>query len=339
MSRLSRLSRDPMTSGSAPAIQSGTGPGSKHRRPEIKQRYACALSALAAVSLVAVGLSGCGGSSKAAAPGTSPSTHKSSLFNLLPASVRASDTIVDYEEPTFPPMETTSTSGSGLSGVDISLANATASLIGVKLKFVSVSNFAELFPALTTGRADLVWSGIFDAPSRRTSFTFVDYFRTGTQLYIPSSEAKTYTSVSQLCGHTIAGETATLYQQNLTVAFSKICHGKAGLSFVNLSGIAQQNLTIKEGRAVAAVAGPESVDTLQRKQPGQWQRFGPTYAPTDYGVMFANNSAGKQLEHVVALALNQLMSNGTYTKILQQYGVQQQALTHATVDKAPPLPS
>jgi polar amino acid transport system substrate-binding protein len=337
MSCPSRFSHDPTVRGRPLIAQSRAAASREHRQLRIRGRYLCALSALAVLSLVAVGLSGCG-SSKPAASSTPSSTKKSSLFKLLPASVRASDTVVDYEQPTFPPMETTTVSGTGLSGVDISLAKATASLIGVKLNFVSVANFAELFPALTTGRADLVWSGIFDAPSRRKLFTFADYFHTGTQLYIPSSEAKTFSSVSQLCGHTIAGETATLYQSNLTAVFSKICRGKAGLSFVNLSGIAQQNLTIQEGRAVAAVAGPESVDNLQRMQPGKWQRLGPTYAPTDYGVMFADNAFGKQLQHVIVLALNQLISNGTYMKILRQYGVQQQALAQATVDKAPPLP-
>lgn len=338
MSCPSRFSHDP-TVGSFPGTgQSRVAASREHRQLRTRGRYMCALSVLAVLSLFVAGVSGCG-SSKPAASSTPSSTTKSSLFNLLPASVRANDTLVDYEQPTFPPMETTTASGTGLSGVDISLAQAAASLIGVKLNFVSVSDFAELFPALTTGRADLVWSGIFDAPSRRANFTFADYFRTGTQLYIPSSEAKTFSSVSQLCGHTIAGETATLYQHNLTAVFSKICSGKAGLSFINLSGIAQQNLTIGEGRAVAAVAGPESVDNLQQMQPGKWQRLGPTYAPTDYGVMFANTAFGKQVEHVIVLALNQLISNGTYVKILRQYGVQQQALTQATVDKAPPLPS
>jgi polar amino acid transport system substrate-binding protein len=339
MSCLSRLSHYPTSRGLAGETQSRVTLSKRHRRLGIQRRYMWALSALASFALVAVAVSGCGSSSTPAASSTPSSAKKSSLFNMLPASVRSSDTLIDYEQPSFPPMETTSANGSGLSGVDISLAKAAASVIGVHLKFVSVANFAELFPALTTGRADLVWSGIFDAPSRRTDFTFADYFRTGTQLYIPTSEAKTYTSVSKLCGHTIAGETATLYQHNLTAVFSKICAGKAGLSFVNLSGIAQQNLTIKEGRAVAAVAGPESVDNLQRTQPGQWQRLGPTYAPTDYGVMFANNAFGKQVEKVIVLAINRLISNGTYTKILRQYGAQQQALTHATVDKAPPLPS
>lgn len=338
MSCLSRLSHDPKVTDLACAIQSLVAPSGEHRRLRIRRRYMGALSALGVVSLFAVGLSGCSSSPKPAASSTPSSTNKSSLFNLLPASVRANDTLVDYVQPTFPPMEMTTPSGSGLTGVDVELARAAASLIGVNLKIMTVADFAELFPALTTGRADLVWSGTFDAPSRRKNDTFADYFRTGTQLYIPTSEAKTFTSVSALCGHTIAGETATLYQSNLTAVFSTICRGKAGLSFVNLSGIAQQNLAITEGRAVAAVAGPESVDSLQLAQPGKWQRFGPTYAQTDYGVMFANTAFGMQVQNVIVMALNRLISNGTYMKVLRQFGVQQQALTQATVDKAPPLP-
>jgi|GEM_PF-4884911 len=177
-------------------------------------------------------------SSAAVASGTKHG--HSALYNMLPASVKSAGKLIDYEQPTYPPMEMTHKTGHGLTGVDIELAKAAAKVIGIKLDLSSVETFAELFPAVTSGRADFVWSGIFDAPTRRSHFTFADYFKTGTQLFIPKSEASTYKKPSQLCGHTVAGETATLFKTNLNAAFKTICGSGPGLSFVTLSGVPQQ---------------------------------------------------------------------------------------------------
>jgi len=258
---------------------------------------------------------------------------KSSLYKLLPASIRSSGTIVQYTTDIFPPMAMATKTGSGLTGVDPELAQAMAKVIGVKLVSHAVTTFSELFPAITTGRADLEFTATFDSSTRYKLDTFVDYFRTGTQLYIPKSEASTYRTVSKLCGHTIAGETGTLYQTNLTAAFKKICKNGTGLTFVNVPGISEQNTELQEGRAQAAVAGPESVDYLQKTNPNQYERIGPTFYPTYYGVTLPNSAFGKQLRHVVQLALDKMIKNGTYIKILKRFNVQRQAVKRATIDK------
>jgi polar amino acid transport system substrate-binding protein len=296
--------------------------------------FAMSVAVVLATVLVVAGSAGF--APGAAATGARSHGSHSALYDMLPASVKAAGKIVDYEEPTYPPMEMTNKTGHGLTGVDIELAAAAAKVIGIKLDYVSVETFAELFPAVTSGRANLVWSGIFDAPTRRSHFTFADYFKTGTQLFIPKSEASTYTKPTQLCGHTVAGETATLFMANLDAAFKTICKGKTGLSFVTLSGVPQQILEMSEGRAQVAVAGPEIVDSLLLTTPGKFVRIGPTYFPTYYGVVFANNAFGKKLEHVIVLAIDKLIKDGSYAKILKSFGLQRQAVKASTVDKGLP---
>jgi len=298
-------------------------------RRSAEKHFTARLSVLTAIVVfVSFGFAGVAGATK-----SDHSAKKSSLYNLLPASVKKAGKLIDFVEPTFPPMEMAASTGSKLTGIDVELARATSKAIGIKLDIVSVETFAELFPALTTGRADMVWSGIFDSPTRYKLDTFTDYFKTGTQLYIPKSEAKTYKKVADFCGHTVAGETATLYEGNLKAAFKKICRAGKGLSFVNLSGIAQQNLSMQEGRTQVAVAGPESVDYLDKTSPGKYQAIGPTFDPTYYGVVFTNNAFGKQLGHVIQLGLDKIIKDGTYIKILKHFDVQKQAVKSATIDK------
>jgi|GEM_PF-3945629 len=93
---------------------------------------------------------------------------------------------------------------------------------------------------------------------------------------------------------------------------------------------------MSEGRAQVAVAGPEIVDSLMLTTPGKFVRIGPTYFPTDYGVVFKNSAFGKKLEHVIVLAIDKLIKDGKYAKILKSFGLQRQGLTKATVDKGLP---
>ncbi len=307
-------------------------------RPKRRRRLAGASGRLSVLLAIALATSA-GTAVLAGNAGASPAAKKEPpLFKLLPAKIRSSGKLVQYVTDIFPPMAFATHTGSGATGVDLLMSEAVAKVMGVKLVTHIVTTFSELFPAITTGRAEMEFTATFDSPTRYKLDYFVDYFRTGTQLYIPKSEAKTYKKVSQLCGHTIAGETGTLYQPNLTAAFKKICKGRSGLSFVNVPGIPEQNTEMKEGRAQAAVAGPESVDYLQITNPGQYERIGPTFYPTFYGVTLPNSAFGRQLGHVVALALDQLIKNGTYLKILKKYDVQSQAVKTATINKGTPQP-
>src|SRR6266480_4295173 len=63
------------------------------------------------------------------------------------------------DNPTFPPMESKTTSGKTV-GFDIDMANAIGKLWRVKAKFV-FSSFDGLLPALGAKRCNMVISGIF----------------------------------------------------------------------------------------------------------------------------------------------------------------------------------
>src|SRR2546422_737220 len=67
-------------------------------------------------------------------------------------------------DPTFPPMESTTTSGQPV-GFDIDLAAAIAKLWKVKAKFVQTA-FPGLLPALDSHKCNAVISGIFVTPDR-----------------------------------------------------------------------------------------------------------------------------------------------------------------------------
>src|ERR671937_1460105 len=78
--------------------------------------------------------------------------------------------------PTFPPMESKTTSGKPV-GFDIDMANAIGKLWKVKATFVGTA-FTGLLPALAAHKCNMVISGIFVTPDRTAKFPAVPYVRT-----------------------------------------------------------------------------------------------------------------------------------------------------------------
>ena len=65
--------------------------------------------------------------------------------------------------PNYPPLEFKDPKTSTLTGLDIDLGNALAKKLGVDVKWEEIS-FEQMVTALTTGRADMILSGMSDLP-------------------------------------------------------------------------------------------------------------------------------------------------------------------------------
>jgi polar amino acid transport system substrate-binding protein len=86
-----------------------------------------------------------------------------------------------------PPM-TATTKGGELIGMDVDLAKAMASAMGVEVKFVTMP-FEKLLPAVETGVVDMVVSGLTMTPKRNRTIAFVGpYYVSGKGILGKSSK-------------------------------------------------------------------------------------------------------------------------------------------------------
>ena len=94
--------------------------------------------------------------------------------------------VVQYcDNPTFPPMESTTTAGKPV-GFDIDFANALATQLGGKATYV-FSSFTGMLPALGSGRCDVVISGLFITPDRTKQFPATAYMHTHRALIVAAA--------------------------------------------------------------------------------------------------------------------------------------------------------
>lgn len=319
------------------------------RRPRPLQQKAGIAAALAAsLCLVA---SGCGGTSPTSA--SSKNTGKgnsgkvavgvvASARKLLPASFKSSNTLSDYVNIPYVPMEFYKPGTQKPEGIDIDIAQAIGKVLGVKMVFTNVS-FPDLFTSLQANRAQLVISGAYDAPSRRGTFEYIDYFRTGTPLLTTKADAKKYhiTSFKSLCGKAVATGTGTDYIQEIQALSQKYCGSSSSVSQVLSGSNAQDYLNLADGRVVAVFdEGLEAAAYFLAHQKGvpdagQWEEVGPSYYPTDYGIILLK---GSKLEPALFAGLQAIISDGTYAKILAKWHVSKDAVKRAMLNKGPAIP-
>jgi len=283
----------------------------------MKNKHAPVWAALA--TLVAAGTSLVGPATAQAA--TSSSGVDQAARALLPASIKSSNTIIDGIQAPNPPMEYSPTgSTTHWEGFDIDIVKAIAAKLGITKVTNDNQAFVQLIPSLETGRVQIVASGLSDLKTREGVANFIDYFKTGAQLFTSAADYPKASSWSALCGQTIEINVGTAYVADLQALSAKVCKGKAPMKDIVVGGtIADQQLEIRTGRAIAAVTAPENVGYLSTISPGKWVTIGPVFAPSYYGIAFAKSQTG--LFHAATLAFGDILHDGTYVGIAKKWHV------------------
>jgi polar amino acid transport system substrate-binding protein len=219
-----------------------------------------------------------------------------------------------------PPQEMYTTSGKP-EGSDIDTGNAIAAQFGLKPVYVN-TNFDTIIEALTTGKCDLIITGIFITPERQKQIDFVPYFTSGQSLLVRKGNPQHITdSYTSMCGKTIATQIGDV---ELTTAqtFSKQCK-KAGKPAINILSSTKVDTALQQvttNRAAAFFYDSPLIAYYSHLQPTEFQAAAPPIGVVLEGVGVTKSH--KVLEHDVVLALKRIEANGTYTKILAKWGLQ-----------------
>lgn len=267
----------------------------------------------------------------ASGSGASGSTAEvAQLKAMLPDSIKSSGVLRDLINAPYPPMEFQAKAGGPYVGIDIDIANAIADLLGLKLKVTNTPSFAAIMPGVQTGRADIAITGIGDYIERQDTVSFVDYFKLGTQFMGLKSKTSQMSSHSDLCGKTVVTQSATSFTAHINEVSKEACAGKQPIKIITLDSPADEVTQVKLGRAIAIVQDSPANSYLDLQHPGTWHVIGDTVNPVTYGIVFAKDKP--ELGKVMKEAVNVLIANGTYQKILEKWHAASSAVSEATIN-------
>jgi polar amino acid transport system substrate-binding protein len=265
-------------------------------------------------------------------------TTDASLTEMLPSSIKTAGEIKCLSDIPYPPWEYFDPPNStNPAGLDFDLSQALGKKLGVTVKFTDMP-FDSILLALKGGKADMTMSGMYDNAERQAAgFSFVDYTTDGTAILVPKGNPHGVTGRDSLYGRTVACENGTNQQALLTKLNKEAASaGKAKIEVLSLPGQPEALLAVKSGRAIAdltdySTALNIAATTNDGKTFEVVQDPAAPYDPQMDGIGILTKN--KQLVDTMQKALQALMDDGTYGKIMAAWGFV--PLDSATVNAGP----
>ncbi|HEY9369648.1 MAG TPA: ABC transporter substrate-binding protein [Streptomyces sp.] len=255
-----------------------------------------------------------------------------SVAALLPADVREAGTLRVGSSIGFPPgAYYPNGQDKPPAGQDIDIADAVAKVLGVKLERQDAS-FETILPALGSGKYD-VGTGNFGVTAERLkTVDFVTYINDGQGFAVKKGNSTLTTKVTdltQLCGLTIGTGAGTTFEATLT-AQKGVC-AKAGKKPYDVKVYSENGATLtalQQGRIDVVMSTINGL-RYQAAQPAAQTAFLGEYHRLDVGFAFKK---GSPLTKAFQAAVNELIEDGTYARILKKWGTSASAIDSSRVN-------
>ena len=300
------------------------------------------LAVFAISAAMIVSLSACGTSEKSdsTASGDSESSSNTTGYDvsgvtkdddiaaMLPESVTKDGKLTVGMDTSYAPAEFLAEDGKTPIGFDVDIAKALANMFGLEA-VPQTSNFDSIIPSIGT-KYDIGISSFTITPERMEAVDFVSMFKAGSTWVVKKGNPNKV-DTSDLCGLKIAVQTGTTQEEEVNAAV-KQCKADGKSEVQILSNKLQTDVTtnVATGKAdvfyadspVAGYAIAQTEDTLEA--------LGEDVGVTKEAV--AIKKGDSDTAKAVQAALQKLMDDGTYMKILKHWGVEAGAIDKAEIN-------
>ncbi|MEY9996215.1 polar amino acid transport system substrate-binding protein [Streptomyces sp. V4I8] len=300
-------------------------------------------SALALLPLLALTACGSGDTDGTAAVGAQASPAPTddpvaavrkvdSAAALLPADLRKAGTLRVGSSIGFPPgAYYPNGTDKAPAGQDIDLADAVTKVLGVKLERQDAS-FETILPALGSGKYDFGTGNFGVTSDRLKTIDFVTYINDGQGFAVRKGNTalkSKVTDLTQLCGLTIGTGAGTTFEATLT-AQKGVC-AKAGKKPYDVKVYSENAATLtalQQGRIDVIMSTINGL-RYQAAQPASQTTFLGEFHRLDVGFAFKK---GSPLTKAFQAAVNELIKDGTYARILKKWGTSASAIDTSRIN-------
>ncbi|MFJ6559485.1 ABC transporter substrate-binding protein [Streptomyces sp. NPDC091412] len=309
------------------------------------RRTTAAHSRLAAVGAIVVTgaliLTGCGDQTDKGGDGSSNAS-SAPLAGKLPQDIRKAGVIKVGSDIAYPPVEFMK-DGKAV-GIDPDIAEALTKQLGVRFDFQN-GKFDQLIVGMQSGRFNMIMSAMNDTKNRQDGVDsetgkkagdgvdFVDYFTAGTSILVQKGNPKGIKSLDDLCGKVVALQRATT-SEGIAKKQNAKCKqdGKKAITLQSFDTDPEALLRLKQGASVADL-NDFPVAAYNAKTSGGGSDFevvGDQIEAGPYGI--AVSKGNTQLRDAIQAAMNAIIKNGDYQKILEKWNVTDGAVTEAKIN-------
>ncbi|MBT1095678.1 ABC transporter substrate-binding protein [Streptomyces chartreusis] len=311
------------------------------------RRTTAARSRLAAVGSIAVAgaliLTGCGDQTNDSGSESNDTGSASTapLADKLPQAIRDKGVIKVGSDIAYAPVEFKDSSGKTV-GIDPDLADAMGKQLGVTFQFEN-GTFDSLITGLRSKRYDVAMSAMTDTKDRQEGIDsdtgkkvgegvdFVDYFTAGVSIYTQKGKNTDIKTWSDLCGKKIVVQRGTV-SEDLAKSEAKKCTGGKTITIEAFDNDQQAQTRLRAGGAAAGSSDfPVAAYAVKTSGGGNdFQLVGEQVEAAPYGIAVAKNNT--QLRDALKAALDAIIANGEYEKVIKKWGVEDGSVKEATVN-------
>ncbi|BDR54982.1 ABC transporter substrate-binding protein [Bombiscardovia apis] len=247
---------------------------------------------------------------------------------LVPKSVSDDGMFTVGMETTYAPGEFVGKDGKTPIGYDVDLSNALAQVIGLKPKMASAS-FDAIIPAIGS-KYDAGISSFTITKEREQAVDFVSAFKAGTAFAVQKGNPKNLND-SDLCGSKIGVQTGTMEEQAAD-KLAKDCkaQGKKDIEVQSYKLQTDAATAVMTGKIDVFYADSQVTGYAIKQTDGKLEQLGKDSDVVLQGI--AIKKGDKQMVETMQKAMQKLIDDGTYSKIMEHWGVQSGAIDKAEIN-------
>ncbi|MEU4048621.1 ABC transporter substrate-binding protein [Streptomyces olivaceus] len=250
------------------------------------------------------------------------------LSAALPAELRESGKLRIGSGIGVPPVAFSPEDGGPPRGVDIDVSEAVARVLGLRVERKHVSG-ASLITGLNAGRYDVGTANLAVTEERKQALDFVLYVTDGTGFAVrEDSELKKVDDVGRLCGLRVGTGTGTTFEEDLEAA-SEQCAADGGkpITISTYPDAAAHFLALRQGRVDVLMTTSSVLRYAATQQPDL--RYLNEIERKNVGLAVKK---GSPLAEPLKNAVNQLIEDGTYARILKKWQLEPAKVKESVVN-------
>ena len=247
---------------------------------------------------------------------------------MLPKSVADSGKLTVGMEMSYAPAEFLAEDGKTPQGYDVDLAKALGKVLGVQTEFVSAS-FDSIVPSVGS-KYDLGITAMTITEEREKAVDFVSYYKAGS-MWVVKKGNPNKVDVKNLCGSKIAVQVGTVQEEDANKIKEQCkADNKAAVEVMPSKQQTDAATNVVTGKADVFYADSPVGGYAVSQTDGQLEELGEVEGTVKEGI--AIKKGDTEMAKAVQAAMQHLMDDGTYMKILKTWGVESGALDKAEIN-------
>ncbi|SFK41760.1 ABC transporter substrate-binding protein [Geodermatophilus ruber] len=286
----------------------------------LTRRGRATVAALAGATLV---LAGCGDDSGGGGDGGTGSTGGAAATGEPLPTVEADEALAARVPADI------AEDGQTIVGFDVDLFQLVAQKLGLDAQF-QTADFGSIIAGVGSGRYEAGVSSFTINPERLQQANMVSYYNAGTQWATKQGNPEDV-DPDNACGLSIAVQRGTVQVDDIT-ARSEACTaaGNEAITIDQYDAQSDATAAVVSGRNVAVLADSPVMAYAVQQTRGQLELLGDIYDSAPYGYVIRQDQP--EFAAAVRDAVQSLIDDGTYTEVLQRWGVEDGAITDPAVN-------